>query len=71
MRAPITTNSAIDASRLQFFTSSEWNATLTIPATASTKANTSMLRHGRRHQRFQARVQAATVGTHIHDASHA
>jgi hypothetical protein len=29
-----------------------------------------MLRHGRRHHRFQANVQKATVGTHIHDASH-
>ena len=71
MRAPITTNSAIDPSRLPLVTLAEWITAPTIPATASTTANTSMLRHGRRHQRFQANVQAATVGTHITDASHA
>ena len=71
MRAPITTNSAIDPSRLPLVTLAEWITAPTIPATASTTADTSMLRHGRRHQRFQANVQAATAGTHITDASHA
>ena len=71
MRAPITTSSAIDPSRLPLVTLAEWMTAPMIPATASTTAATSMLPHGRRHQRFQASVQAATVGTHITDASHA
>src|SRR6185312_8412364 len=71
MRAPIKTNSAIDASRLPLVTLAEWITTPIIAATASTIADTSMLRHGRRHQRFHASVQAATIGTHITDASHA
>src|SRR5262245_55785587 len=70
MRAPITTNSAIDPSRLALVTLAEWVTAPTIPATAKTRADTSMLRHGGRHQRFQANVQAATAGTHITDASH-
>src|SRR5215831_13564106 len=69
-RAPITTNSAIDPSLLPLVTLAEWVTAPTIPATASTTADTSMMRHGRRHHRFHASVQKATVGTHIHDASH-
>ena len=71
MRAPITTNSAIDPNRLPLVTLAEWITAATIPAAASTTADTSMLRQGGRHQRFQASVQAATAGTHITDASHA
>ena len=71
MRAPMTTNTMSDASRQPLFTLAAWVTTLTIAATASTTANTSMLRHGRTHQRFHANVHAATVGTHITDASHA
>src|SRR6185369_5746760 len=70
MRAAITTNSAIEPSRLPFVTLAEWITAPITPATASTTADTSMLRHGRRHQRFQASVQAATAGTHITLASH-
>ena len=71
MRALITTNSAIAPSRLPLVTLAEWVRTPMIPATASATADTSMLRHGRRHQRFQANSQAAIVGAHITDASHA
>src|SRR5215470_3351105 len=71
MRAPITTNSTIDARRLPLVTLGEWITAPMIPATASTTADTSMLRHGGGGQRFQANVQAATVGIHITDASHA
>src|SRR3954451_205647 len=71
MRAPITTNSAIDPRRLALVTLAEWMTAPNIPATANTTADTSMLRHGGRYQRFQANVQAATAGTHITDASHA
>jgi len=39
--------------------------------TASTTADTSILRHGGMHQRFNASAQAAIVGTHIIFASHA
>ena len=70
MRAPMTTNSASDPSRLPLVTTAECITAPTIPATASTVADTSRLRHGTGHQRFQANVQAATVGTHITDASH-
>src|SRR6185436_12098713 len=71
MRAPIKTNSAIDASRLALVTRADGIKAPKISATASTTANTSMLRHGRGLQRFQAIVQAATVGIHITFASHA
>src|SRR5512133_3515150 len=71
MRAPITTNSAMDASRLPLVTLAEWITAPTIAATGSSAADTSKLRDGGRHQRFQANVQAATVGTHITDASQA
>src|SRR6187549_1726513 len=70
MRAPMTTNSASDPSRLPLVTTAEWITAPTIPATASTVADASMLRHGTGHQRFHANVHAATVGTHITDASH-
>src|SRR4029078_10737877 len=70
MRAPITTKTAIDATRLPLVTLAEGITAPTVAATASTTADTSMLRHGRRHQRFQASVQAATVGTHITFANH-
>src|SRR4030095_8104672 len=70
MQTAIATNSAIDPSLLPLVTLAAWVAAPAIPATASTTADTSMLRHGRRHHRFQANVQKATVGTHIHDASH-
>src|SRR6185295_7701597 len=71
MRAPITTNSAIDPNRLPLVTLAEWVTAATIPAAASTTADASMLRQGGRHQRFQASVQAATAGTHITDATQA
>ena len=71
MRAPITTSTAIDPSRLPRVTLGRCHIAPTIPATASTTAATSMLRHGRAHQRFQASVQAATAGTHITLASQA
>jgi hypothetical protein len=71
MRAPITANNAIDPSRLPLVTLAEWITTPMIAAAASATAVPSMLRHGGRHQRFQASVQAATTGTHITDASHA
>src|SRR5262245_52809534 len=69
-RTPITTNTAIDPSRLPLVTLVEWITAPIVPATASTTAATSMLRHGRRPHRFQANVHKATIGTHIHDASH-
>jgi hypothetical protein len=69
MRAPITTNNAIDPIRLTLVTFSEWVMAPMISATASTRAATSMLRQGRAYQRFHANVQAATVGTHISFAS--
>jgi hypothetical protein len=69
MRAPVKTNSAIDPSLLALIRLAEWVATPIAAMTARTTAATSMLRHGRRHQRFQANAQAATVGTHITDAS--
>src|SRR5215468_6615549 len=71
MRAPITTNRASDASRLPVVTMDQCITAPTIPATDSTIAITSMLRHAGWHQRFQDNVQAANVGTHITDASHA
>ena len=71
IRAPITTNNVIDPSRLPRVTLAEWITAPMIPAIASATAATSMLRHGRRLQRFHASVQAATTGTHITDASHA
>src|SRR5215510_4472825 len=70
MRTAIATNSAIDPSRLALIKLAELVTAPTIPATASTTADTSMLRHGRTSHRFQANVQKATVGTHIHDANH-
>src|SRR5215475_1655723 len=69
MRAPITTNSAIDPSRLPLVTLAEWIMAPIVPATDSTTADTSMLRHGGWRHRFQASVQAATTGAHITDAS--
>src|SRR5262245_42942636 len=69
MRAPSTTNNTIDARRLPLVTLADWITAPMIPATASTTAETSMLRHGGGRQRFQANVQAAIVGTHITDAS--
>src|SRR3954467_6244099 len=71
MRAPVTTNSTIDARRLPLVTLAEGITAPMIPPTASTPADTSMLRHGGRRQRFQANVQAVIVGIHITDASHA
>src|SRR6476646_3421490 len=65
MRAPVTANSAIDASRLPVVTPAEGITAPTIPAAASTTADTSMLLHGGTHHRFQANVQPATAGTHI------
>src|SRR5215510_2355304 len=70
MRTAIARNSAIDPSLLTRVTLAVSFTAPKSPATASTTAATSMLRHGREHQRFHASVQAATVGTHIHDASH-
>jgi hypothetical protein len=63
MRAPITTNKAMDASRLAFITVADGASAPKSSATATPAANTSTLRHGRAPQRFQAIVQAATVGT--------
>src|SRR5678815_1293721 len=71
MRAPITTNSAIEPSRLPRVTLAEWITAPIVAATASTPADRSMLRNGGGHQRFQANAHAATAGTHITDASHA
>src|SRR5262245_5820400 len=70
MRTAITTNSAIDPSLLTLVNLAALVTAPTIPATASTTAATSMLRHGRRRHRFQANVQKVTAGTHIHDANH-
>src|SRR4030095_8548891 len=70
MRATMTTNSASDPSRLPLVTTAECITAPTIPATASTVADTSMLRQGTGHQRVQANAHAATGGTHITDASH-
>ena len=71
MRAPVTTNSAIDPSRLPLVTLAEWITAPIIPAIASTTADTSMLRHGRTDQRFQAIVQAATAApTSLMPATH-
>src|SRR5262249_28129691 len=63
-RALITPTTPIDARRLPLVTLADWITAPLIPATASTTADTSMLRHGGRRQRFQANVQAAIVGTH-------
>src|SRR5262245_34989993 len=71
MRAPIATSSASDPSLLPVVTLVQCITAPVIPATACTTASTSMLRHGGKHQRFQANVQAANVGTHITDASQA
>src|SRR5262245_9514273 len=71
IRAPNTTNNAIDPSLLAVVTVAESLTAAIIPTTASTTADTSMLRHGGRHQRFQANTHAATAGTHITFASHA
>ena len=70
MRTPITTITASDPSRLPVVTLVECITAPVIPATASTLASTSMLRHGGKRQRFQANVQAANAGTHITDANH-
>src|SRR3954467_8082526 len=71
MRTPMTTKSAIDATRTALVTLDEWITAPIVPVTARIAAEASTLRHGRKDHRFQAIVHAITTGTHITDASHA
>src|SRR5436190_4744485 len=71
MRAPSTTNNAIEANLHALVRLAAPLAAPAVDTIASATAATSTLRHGRSHQRFQARAQAATVGIHMTLASQA